>query len=252
MQVGFNYQESTQMTTRLLVVEDSNAFRKMIVEYLRGHGYDIFEAWSLESARKLLPSVRPSIILLDLQLGDGEGYSLLSEQACANASTIVISVRDGTADRVNCFQLGAEDYIVKPINLEEMLLRIRRIEKLHFAQEMSSFVDFGSFLLDMSGSRVVYPDGESVSLPRSERQLVQLLIEAGDRIITRAAIAEFVFRTPAAENSRAVDVLVSKLRRKLDPTGEASPIWSVRGEGYRFTARRRSRAAAPPDTRAPQ
>lgn len=239
------------MTTRLLVVEDSTAFRKMLSEYLRRHGYEVFEAWSLQSARKLMPSVRPSIILLDLQLEDGEGFSLMTDQTFANASTIVISVREGVADRVNSLQLGAEDYIVKPVDLKEMLLRIKRIEKLSSAQNASSFIDFGNFLLDMTGSRVVYPDGESASLSRSEYLLVQLLMDAGDRIITRAAIAEDLFRSPAAENSRAIDVLVSKLRRKLDPSGDASPIWSVRGEGYRFTARRRSRATASTDTRPP-
>lgn len=239
------------MTTRLLVVEDSTAFRKMLSEYLRRHGYEVFEAWSLASARKLMPSVRPSIILLDLQLEDGEGFSLMADQTFANASTIVISVREGVADRVNSLQLGAEDYIVKPVDLKEMLLRIKRIEKLNVAQDASSFIDFGNFLLDMTGSRVVYPDGDSASLSRSEYILVQLLMDAGDRIITRSAIAEDLFRSPAAENSRAIDVLVSKLRRKLDPSGDASPIWSVRGEGYRFTARRRSPATAPTDTRPP-
>lgn len=175
----------------------------------------------------------------------------MADQTFANASTIVISVREGVADRVNSLQLGAEDYIVKPVDLKEMLLRIKRIEKLNVAQDASSFIDFGNFLLDMTGSRVVYPDGESASLSRSEYLLVQLLMDAGDRIITRSAIAEDLFRSPAAENSRAIDVLVSKLRRKLDASGDASPIWSVRGEGYRFTARRRPPATAPTDTRWP-
>lgn len=227
------------MTTRLLLVEDSTAFRKMIAEFLRRQGYEVYEAWSLATARVLLPSVRPSIVLLDLQLEDGDGFSLLADDACAAASTIVISVRESAADRVNCLQSGAEDYIVKPVDLTEMLLRIRRIEKLKASPEASSFVDFGAFLLDLSGSRVVYPNGGGAALSRSEYALMRLLVEAGDSVVTRAEVSKSVFGSPPAPNSRAIDVLVSKLRRKLDPSGCASPIWSVRGEGYRFIARRR-------------
>jgi DNA-binding response OmpR family regulator len=227
------------MTTRLLLVEDSTAFRKMIAEFLRRQNYEVFEAWSLATARALLPSVRPSIVLLDLQLEDEDGFSLLSEPACAEASTIVISVRESVDDRVNCLQSGAEDYIVKPVDLREMLLRIRRIEKLRSSEDATSFIDFGNFLLDLSGSRVVYPTGGQAMLSRSEFAVMRLLIEAGDEIVTRSTIADRVFQSPPAQNSRAIDVLVSKLRRKLDPSGCASPIWSVRGEGYRFTARRR-------------
>lgn len=226
------------MTTRILVVEDSAAIRRMIGEHLRAAGYQVYEAWSLGAARKLLPSVRPAILLLDLQLEDGEAFSLLAEMASAPVSTIIVSMRQDPADRMRCFQLGADDYIVKPFAPPELLARIRRLETLTANRAVASVVDCGAFLLDFAHRRVIYPAGGGASLSRSEFALLGLLMEAGEEIVSRALIMERIFAKPLPDKSRAVDVLVSKLRRKLDPEAVSSPIWSVRGDGYRFTARR--------------
>jgi two-component system OmpR family response regulator len=227
------------MTSRVLLVEDASSFRKMVCAFLRKNNYEVYEAWSLASARRLLPSVQPAMMLLDLQLEDGEGYSLLSEYADQDMSILVISAREDVGDRVASLELGAEDYMVKPIDLRELLLRMRRIERLAATKTYGSMIDFGSFILDLVNRRIVRSGSPDVTLSHSEFLLARILAEADGKILTRETIARRVLGKAQVESSRAVDVLVSKLRKKLDPTGQASLIWSVRGEGYRFALERK-------------
>ncbi|MFN3891236.1 MAG: response regulator transcription factor [Beijerinckiaceae bacterium] len=222
------------MTTRILIVEDSTSFRKLLAETLRQQGYGVFEAWSLEAARKLLPSVKPGIMLLDLQLDDGYGGTLLQEGFVDNVFTIVISSLANEEDRVRCLEAGAEDYIVKPVDISETLLRIKRLEKLVAPSNSQTLTDFGSFHVDFTTRRVLHAEGGEASLSRYEYKLLRLFADWEGETIAREAIAEQVLDRRHDGSSRAVDVLVSKLRRKLDPTGRESPIRNIRGEGYRF------------------
>lgn len=227
------------MTSRVLLVEDASSFRKMLGTFLRKNNYEVYEAWSLASARRLLPSVQPNLMLLDLQLEDGDGYSLLREYADRDLSILVISAREEVGDRVISLELGAEDYMVKPIDLRELLLRMRRIERLAASRNYGSIIDFGSFVLDLVNRKIVRPGYPEVSLSHSEFLLARILMEADGKILTRDTIARRVLGKSNVASSRAVDVLVSKLRKKLDPTGQSSLIWSVRGEGYRFALERK-------------
>ncbi|MDB5570436.1 MAG: response regulator transcription factor [Hyphomicrobiales bacterium] len=227
------------MTSRVLLVEDASSFRKMLGAFLRKNNYEVFEAWSLASARRLLPSVQPTMMLLDLQLEDGDGYSLLREYSDQDMSILVISAREEVGDRVISLELGAEDYMVKPIDLRELLLRMRRIERLAATKNYGSMIDFGSFILDLVNRKIVRNGFPDVTLSHSEFLLARILMEADGKILTRETIARRVLGKANVASSRAVDVLVSKLRKKLDPTGQSSLIWSVRGEGYRFALERK-------------
>lgn len=229
------------MTMRVLVVEDATAFRKMVAQFLRTQGYEVYEAWSLESARRLLPSIQPRIMILDLQLEDGDGYSILREHADDKMSIIVVSMREAVVDRVNCLELGADDYMVKPVDMRELALRIKRVEKFSTSPEQPGLIDLGVFVLDSINRKVIRAGAPETNLFQAEFQLARLFIESAGRVLSRHAIARHALGKSVAENSRAVDVLVSKLRKKISPPNQPL-ISSVRGEGYLFAVNGHARA----------
>jgi len=114
-----------RIETRVLLVEDSESVRQMIGEYLRNNGMQVDNAWSIAAARRSLDLFKPDLVLLDLSLEDGEAFDLLTAIARAEIPCIVVSARESAIDRVLSLELGAQDYIVKPVELRELLLRIR-------------------------------------------------------------------------------------------------------------------------------
>lgn len=225
------------MSTRVLLVEDVPSFRVMIGNCLREQTYEVYEAWSVASARRLLPSVKPKFMLLDLGLEDGDGYSLLKEAAGSDMAVIVISAREGADDRVTSLEMGAADYMVKPIDLRELMLRMKRLEKSSVgATGFASSVDCGTFVFDLV-KRTIVRDGEEVPLSPSEFMLMRMFIESEGGVVTRETISKDVLGNEGQGNSRSADVLVSRLRLKLDPSGRKRTISSIRGVGYRFWGR---------------
>lgn len=229
------------MTRRVLLVDDAPSFRKMVASYLERQGWEVYQAWSLAAARRMLPTVQPHLMVLDIELGDGEGLALLEEPSDVPAPAIILSTHNRPAQRIVALRLGARDYMVKAVELEELHLRMLRIDQETTARDQRARIDYGAFVLDLVNRRVLHAEGTTIELSPSEFQLLSLFLTVGDRVLSREAIALKAFGRVDAEESRAVDVLVSKLRRKLDPSGRASPIVGVRGEGYRFTLRPRPR-----------
>lgn len=225
------------MTTRVLLVEDVPSFRVMIGNCLREQTYEVYEAWSVASARRLLPSVKPRFMLLDLGLEDGDGYALLKDTAGSEVATIVISARESADERVASLEMGAADYMVKPIDLRELMLRMKRLEKA--TPGLGGFVssvDCGGFVFDLV-KRTILRDGEEVPLSPSEFMLMRLFVESEGGVVARETISRDILGNEGAGGSRSADVLVSRLRLKLDPTGRKRTISSIRGVGYRFWGR---------------
>jgi DNA-binding response OmpR family regulator len=229
--------EHTSMLSRVLLVDDSTPFRRMVGSFLKRCRFEVHEASSQASARQMLPTVKPEILLLDLELEDGESFDFLREAAGQGVPTIVLSARSGVHDRVTAFQLGAEDFMVKPLSLLELRLRMRRLAGISAIDRPENIIDFGAFVLDLQRRCVRHGWEHIVELSEAELLLARLFISAGDKVLTRETIAREALGRRFGEHSRAVDMLVSKLRRKLDPTRQASMIWAVRGEGYRFAGR---------------
>lgn len=230
------------MFSSVLLVEDAAPFRRMVASFLKRCRFEVHEASSKAAARLMLKTVRPEILLLDLELEDGESFDFLREAADLGVPAIVLSARAGVHDRLRAFQLGAQDYMVKPLSFLELRLRMGRLRDEVDIDRPKQIIDFGSFVLDLQRRCVRHVRGQgwgqTVELSEAELLLARLFIGAGDKVLTRDTIAREALGRRFGEHSRAVDMLVSKLRRKLDPTGRASVIAAVRGEGYRFGGRR--------------
>lgn len=224
------------MNTRILIVEDSASLRKLLCQALQQRGFQIYEAWSLASARRLLPSVHPSVILLDLGLEGEDGYEFLIESVAARIPTIIVSARERASERVRSLMLGAADYVVKPADFDELVLRIQRAERLGAAtQPVMSLVESGKFRIDLVNRRIMADEGATDPLSPHEFQLVLLMVQWRGRTVTREEIATSVLGRVSLAEGRSIDVLVSKLRKKLETVGGGHLIETDRGQGYRLT-----------------
>jgi two-component system OmpR family response regulator len=232
--------EAPASPVRVLVVEDSASLRLMVVNFLEAHGFDVAEASSISAAQAELRSFRPHIALLDLILDDGEGYDLIAAMTKQGVPVMVISSKDTPLDRILCLELGADDFLMKPFELREMVLRIRRLIKLippdDGAKVPSSVLSFGTFYLDLVERTVTKSSGVSSKLTDAEFRLLRLFVENPQIVLDRKRIGLEIFQRSFMDNSRSIDVLVSKLRKKVDNPNGASTITNVRSTGYVFNA----------------
>jgi DNA-binding response OmpR family regulator len=223
-------------SARILIVEDSDSVRVLVTDYLRQKGYEVQGATSLVAARAALQSFRPEILVLDLGLDDGDGSELLAEQRASGIGCIVISSRADIKDRLQLLELGADDYLIKPFDLQELYLRVRNM----LAQRLRAASATGDVVVEYQGIRIVLAtrsvidaEGKTLTiLTDSELLLIRALSQSFGAVVTRKDLYAGVFGRKSFEGSRALDVLVSKLRRKLKEIGAHLDIKSVRGAGY--------------------
>lgn len=224
-----------RIETRVLLVEDSESVRQMIGDYLRNNGMQVDNAWSIAAARRSLDLFKPDLVLLDLSLEDGEAFDLLTSISRSEIPCIVVSARESAIDRVLSLELGAQDYIVKPVELRELLLRIR-IALRSTSQRaslgtMQSLV-FGDLEVDQVEREMMSDKKQRVPLTSSEFIVLRLLIANSSKFVERTEMARVIGRSRMTDQSRALDVLVSRLRSKIKQTGSTVTIKNVRGLGY--------------------
>lgn len=231
--------QKSSLGPRILVVEDDSSVRALVCSYLRNLGYDVVDVLSLASAFRILKAGKVDAIVLDLELEDGEGYDILRSKYAESAVVIVTSVRSDVLDRVVSFELGADDYIIKPIELKELALRLKRSLKRRDvrsddkAAAISVSID-EDIELDLVKRVIMSPGYTSSQLTKLEFHALQMFLADRSKVFSREEIARELLGRRVLGNSRAVDALMSKLRRKVDPAGKRRLINSVRGSGYVF------------------
>jgi two-component system response regulator QseB len=182
------------------------------------------------AAQEFLRREEVDLLILDLGLPGRDGFDVLSRlrDGGAPVSVLILSARDATQDRVRGLDLGADDYLVKPFELEELLARIRALERRRAASPSNTLVH-GDLSLDLSAMTVSWK-GAPVELARREWMLLRLLMENPQRVFNRDQIGDTLYGWGEGADSNAVDVHVHHLRRKLSP----QLIQTVRGVGYRI------------------
>lgn len=223
---------------RILVVEDEPLTRSTIVEFLRIGGHDVREAADARGCHAALALALPDLVLLDLGLPDSEGLALAKAlQDIPDLALIIVTSRAEMDLRISALDAGADDYLVKPIHLEELAARIRTV--MRRKNSPGRQWSLGSWLLDTERRRLTDHAGQTVILTRGEFDLLACLAEAGGKIVTRDRLGEVVNRGAHPPEPRTADALVSRLRRKLDPTASTAPvIVTVPGFGYRLEVAR--------------
>jgi DNA-binding response OmpR family regulator len=222
---------------RILLVEDSHSLRQVFSSYFSQQGCRVDETRNLSGARRILKLFKPDVAIVDLGLSDGSGLNLLADLTAQDVPVVIVSTRSDSRDRVLSFEMGAEDFMVKPVDLRELHLRVVRLlrsRKQAGVPRTMLPLACGAAMVDVTTRTLQSADLRRVTLTGSEFRLLRLLLEKRGAIVDRSTISAAVLNHRFVENSRAVDVMVSKLRCKLAMVGEARAIRNVRAEGYVF------------------
>ena len=224
---------------KVLVIEDDAPIRQGIVDILEYNGYETFEAGDGDVGLEKAVRVGCDLILLDLVLPGRGGLEILKEVRATRPTlpVIILTARGGEDDRVKGLQLGADDYVVKPFSVRELLARVEAV--LRRSPERPTDVDRAPIpngTVDFSRCEIQFDDGDRVELSQQEMNLLRYLILNPDRAISRDEILSRVWRiSPNGLPTRTIDMHVARLREKLrDNSGDPKIILTVRGKGYMF------------------
>lgn len=213
---------------RILLVEDDPMIGRSLVQALKKHGMSVDWARTGHDGDEAVRAGGHSIVLLDLGLPGKSGLEVLKEarRAGNRIPVVVITARDGLDDRIAGLDLGADDYVVKPFEVRELVARLHAVLRRHggFAQ---SALEAGEITLDLASHEVAYR-GNGLLLPAREFALMQALVERPGTILSRAQLEERLYGWGDEVESNAVDVLIHSIRKKFDK----DIIRNVRGAGW--------------------
>ncbi|UAK25067.1 response regulator transcription factor [Sphingomonas nostoxanthinifaciens] len=228
--------------TTILVADDDEDIRALIAEQLARERYAVRAAGSIAEIRRHLAAEPIDLLVLDLNLPDGDGLALCRELRAEGhvGAIIMVTARGGAIDRVLGLELGADDYLTKPFEPRELLARIRNLLRRQRAEPSgrprgARFARFADWRLDLLQRRLVAPDGRLVILSSGEFRLLDRFVDAPNRVLTRETLSPERRATVAFD--RTIDLQISRLRQKLsDAGGPGELILTVRNEGYVFAA----------------
>ncbi len=224
------------------VVDDDPRICQLLGHYLAEEGYEVRTAITAKKFLEQVDSARADLVILDVMLPDQDGFVVTRQlRAQSEVPILLLTGRADTVDKVVGLELGADDYLTKPFEQRELLARVRSV--LRRAQQKvpavltneASVAHFAGWRLDLTGHMLVAPSGEVVSLTHHEFALLAALVRRPERVLTRDDILTLVAGRDWSPLDRSVDVLVGRLRAKLehDPRHPAF-ILTVRGVGYKF------------------
>jgi DNA-binding response OmpR family regulator len=225
------------VTMRILVVEDEPRAAQMLAKGLREEAYAVDVVGDGERALYQSAITEYDAIILDVTLPVQDGLAVCRELR-KNASTVpvlMLTARDAVDARITGLDSGADDYLTKPYDFRELLARLRAVMRRGRRPLTPAVLRVGPIALDTRARRA-FRDGEAVTLTAREYGLLEHLVLHADEVVGRAAIAEHVWDSPYEAMSNVIDVLIQRLRRKIDEPGQPSLIVTRRGEGYMLTA----------------
>jgi len=231
----------------VLVVDDEPLVQALLRNLLEREGFAVSSAGSGAELRGLMADGSFCLVTLDLNLGGEDGLSLAREiRSRHDVPIIMITAKDSEIDRVVGLELGADDYIVKPFNVREVLARVRAVLRRYepvavkplmpAANAHERFV-FGGWVLDVTSRELRAQGGATRELTTAEFNLLELLVRRPARVMSRDTIMDLLKGQDWSPVDRSIDTLVARLRKKVEPDSEAPAlIKTVRGVGYVFTA----------------
>lgn len=214
----------------ILVVDDDDRLRGLLSKYLSEQGFLVTAAASAEEARGKLTAFIFDLLILDVMMPNETGFEFLASLAGKHIPTLMLSAMGEAEDRINGLELGAEDYLVKPFEPKELVLRIRAIlRRVSVLEEKSQIVQFGAFRFDLLSSQLKRGD-ELVHLTSNEALMLKLLAQKAGTPISREELSKLM---PSSGNERSIDVQMLRLRKKIEEN-DSKPLYlqTIRGAGY--------------------
>lgn len=219
------------MTKSVLIIEDDKNLQQYLKELLIDNHYTVESLNDGTSALDIIERIRPDLIILDLGLPMVKGESVLIQvkKEFPNLPIIILTGKDSLNDKINAFDIGADDYITKPFSSEELLVRIKA--RLREAQSSNNVLKAADLQLD-TDSMEVKRGSKEINLTPQEYKLLEYLLANKGRILSREALLNKIWANSLDIETRVVDVYISYLRNKIDSHSKKKLIKSVRGFGY--------------------
>ena len=241
---GANHGAMMTSQDHILVVEDDAFMRRLIERVLAREDYRLSFANDAEQMSRLLDKGGVDLVLLDIGLPGEDGLSIARRlRANSGVGIIMLTGRDEPVDKVVGLEIGADDYVTKPFDDRELLARVRSLLRRLRARAdeaplaTGSVAKFSGWTLNFDAGELVSGDGRTVHLTAAEFRLLEAFVTRAGRVLSRDHLAEQVATRDWTPFDRSIDVLVSKLRKKIEADPKHPPlIKSVRGLGYKFTA----------------
>ena len=222
----------------ILVVDDKANVRQLLSEYLTGQGFRVVTATNGREALYAARHETPDVILLDIMMPEMDGYEFLREyRRERSVPVIIITAREEETDAVLGLELGADDYVIKPFRMRELVARVRAVlRRSEHADSNARPLHVGDILLD-EATHTVTARGQPVSLTPTEFNLLGLLMRSAGQVLTRQQLADRLTENGFAGLERTLNVHVRNLRAKIEPDSDRPRyIETVFGVGYRFSA----------------
>ena len=231
----------TGVSTHVLIVEDDDVARTKLAGYLETAGHRVSEAIDGLELRRIMASDPVDLVLLDINLPGEDGLDLTRFiLASYDVGVILVTGRTDDVDRIVGLEIGADDYVTKPFNPRELLARVKTLLRRTTAHapsvsESKGFRTFSGWRFDLRSRRLVSPEGDRVALTRAEFELLNAMIAHPGTVLTRERLLGCITHRSWEPGDRTVDVLVRRLRRKLEVDPKSPElIITAHGEGYMF------------------
>ena len=217
---------------RVLVVEDAKDMNRLIVKTLTRARYSVDGCYNGEEALDFLAGAEYDAILLDVMMPKMDGYALLEKLRSQGMDTPVLflTARDAISDRVKGLDLGADDYLVKPFDFEELLARIRAMTRKK-AGKRSNVFTLGNLQVDAQ-SHTVTRGGQEINLLPKEFTILEYMIRNQGTVLSREQLENQIWNYERSGSSNNIDVYISKLRKKIDGEGQSRLLHTIRGVGW--------------------
>ena len=221
---------------RLLLVEDNEELSKLLVKSLGASGFDADAVTTAADALNVLGSTHYAAVILDLGLPDADGSTVLRTlRSRQNAvPVLILTARDGVNDRVAGLRAGADDYLVKPFAVEELVARLEALLRRP-GQLLGRSLELGNLALDTVGPQL-FIDGKPHMLSARELAVLEILLRCAGRVVSKRLVEDQIFGLSGDVGSNAVEVYVHRLRKSLQDLGATAAIHTIRGVGYLITA----------------
>lgn len=226
----------------ILLVEDEENLQEALKLNLELEGYEITGAWDGTEALQAVEKEHFDLIILDVMLPEIDGITVCETIRLSNPDIpiLILSAKNSSADRVLGLKKGADDYLTKPFNLEELLLRVKNLikksERLNSKEPVPDVYNFGKNKINFKASEAFTRSGEKVALTKKEIMLLKLLIENKNEVVTREKILQVVWGYNVYPTTRTIDNFILNFRKYFEEDSR-DPVYfhSVRGVGYKFT-----------------
>ena len=222
---------------RILVVEDRPEVLDVLQRVLADTGYEVHTATDGDAALAAALDLTPDLVVLDVGLPKQDGFSVTTElrRRGFRAPVLLLTVRGAVSDKVTGLEAGADDYLAKPFDYDELLARVRALLRRAAFRADDALLRAGDLTLEPL-TRAVTRAGRPVPLTQKEYALLEYLVRHAGHSVTREQISEHVWKTPFDPSTNIVDVYINYLRKKLDAPGAPPLIQTVRGVGYELRA----------------